>query len=272
MTVIGWIQILLFCAIIVAIVPPLGAYMTNVFNGERTFLSPILQPVETALYRMGGVNPKREQSWLTYTLAMLLFHVGGFLVLYVLLRVQGALPFNPAGQSAVADDSLFQYRRQFHHQYQLAKLRRRKHVVLSRPDARPDASELPVGGDRYRPCGCPYSRLCARIRQQRSEISGSISRAAPLYILLPICIVLTLLFLVWQGIPKRSVLCRRDHAGRRHANDCRRPGRFADCDQDARHQWRRIFQCQCGTSVRESDGAVEFRADDLDLRAWRGAH
>ena len=58
MTVIGWIQILLFCAIVAALVVPLGAYMTRVFNGERTFLSPVLRPVEAGLYWLGGVDEK----------------------------------------------------------------------------------------------------------------------------------------------------------------------------------------------------------------------
>ena len=88
MTLIGWFQILLYCAIVVALVKPLGWYMTRVFNGERTFLSPVLRPVETALYRIGGVDEKREQHWLTYTVAMLLFHVGGFLIIYGLMRLQ----------------------------------------------------------------------------------------------------------------------------------------------------------------------------------------
>src|SRR6202030_1786351 len=100
MTVIGWIQVLLYCAIVVALVKPLGWYMTRVFNGERTVLSPVLRPVETALYRLGGVEESREQHWLAYTIAMLVFHVGGFLILYALLRLQAVLPFNPAEQSA----------------------------------------------------------------------------------------------------------------------------------------------------------------------------
>jgi K+-transporting ATPase ATPase A chain len=108
MTVIGWIQILLFCAIVVAIVPFLGAYMTRVFNGERTFLSPVLRPVETALYWVGGIDERCEQHWVTYTVAMLLFHVGGFLILYALMRLQGVIPyFNPADQSAVTPDLSF---------------------------------------------------------------------------------------------------------------------------------------------------------------------
>src|SRR3979409_1385735 len=107
MTPLGWFQILLYCAIVVAIVPVLGAYMTRVFNGERTLLSPVLRPVERALYFAGGVDERREQHWVTYTIAMLFFHVGGFLILYGLMRFQAVLPFNPAEQSAVAEDLSF---------------------------------------------------------------------------------------------------------------------------------------------------------------------
>src|ERR1700748_1175738 len=107
MTVIGWIQILLYCAIVAALVVPLGAYMTRVFAGEATFLSPVLRPVEAALYWAGGVDPRCGQPWRPYTVAMLFFHVGGFAILYALLRLQVVLPFNPADQSAVADDLSF---------------------------------------------------------------------------------------------------------------------------------------------------------------------
>src|SRR5262245_40948598 len=107
MTLIGWFQIVLFCAIIVALVKPLGGYMTRVFNGERTFLSPVLRPVEVVLYAVSGVDERREHHWLTYTVAMLLFHIGGFVILYALMRLQGVLPFNPAEQSAVAPDLAF---------------------------------------------------------------------------------------------------------------------------------------------------------------------
>src|SRR5262245_19059968 len=107
MTLIGWLQIVLYCAIIVALTKPLGGYMIRVFNGERTLLSPALEPVETALYRVANIDSKREQHWVTYTVAMLLFHVAGFAILYGLLRLQGMLPFNPVGQSAVPADLAF---------------------------------------------------------------------------------------------------------------------------------------------------------------------
>jgi potassium-transporting ATPase potassium-binding subunit len=107
MTVIGWVQIILYCAVIVALAKPLGGYMTRVFNGERTVLSPVLRPVETALYWAAGVDEKREQHWLTYTIAMLAFNAAGFVLLYGLLRLQALLPFNPADMSAVAPDLTF---------------------------------------------------------------------------------------------------------------------------------------------------------------------
>jgi potassium-transporting ATPase potassium-binding subunit len=107
MTAIGWFQIILYCAIVVALVKPLGWYMTRVFNGEATFLSPVLRPLERGFYWISGVDESREQHWLTYTVAMLLFHVGGFLIIYGVMRLQAMLPFNPADQAAVAPDLSF---------------------------------------------------------------------------------------------------------------------------------------------------------------------
>jgi potassium-transporting ATPase potassium-binding subunit len=107
MTVIGWIQILLYCAIIVAITPVLGAYMTRVFTGERTFLTPVLRPVERAIYKVAGIDERQEQHAVTYTVGMLLFHIGGLFIIYALMRLQAFLPFNPADQSAVSADLSF---------------------------------------------------------------------------------------------------------------------------------------------------------------------
>jgi K+-transporting ATPase ATPase A chain len=107
MTVNGWIQIAIFVALVLALVRPLGAFMTRVFNGERTFLTPVLRSVEQVLYAAGGVDEKSEQHWVTYTVAMLLFNLVGLLALYALQRLQAVLPLNPQGQSAVAPDLAF---------------------------------------------------------------------------------------------------------------------------------------------------------------------
>jgi K+-transporting ATPase ATPase A chain len=200
MTLNGWIQIAIYCAIVLALVKPLGWYMTAVFNGERTFLSPVLRPVEIGLYRLGGVDEKREQNWLTYTIAMLFFHVGGFLILYVLMRVQGLLPFNPAGMTAVPEylsfntavsfitntnwqnyggESTMSYLVQMlgltHQNFLSAATGIVLAVVLIRGFAR--ASTKTVG-----------------------NFWVDITRCT-LYILIPICVPYAL-FLVWQGIPQ----------------------------------------------------------------------
>ena len=107
MTALGWIQILLYCAIIVAITPALGAYMTRVFTGESTFLTPILRPVELGIYKVAGVDERQEQHAVTYTVGMLIFHLGGLFIIYALMRLQAFLPFNPADQSAVTEDLSF---------------------------------------------------------------------------------------------------------------------------------------------------------------------
>ena len=97
MTVVGWLQILVILAAVVAFAMPLGAFMSKVFLGERNVLTPMLGPVERSFHRLAGIDPGKEQSWLGYALAMLAFNASGFLFLYLLLRVQGLLPLNPQG-------------------------------------------------------------------------------------------------------------------------------------------------------------------------------
>ncbi|RKE79307.1 potassium-transporting ATPase subunit KdpA [Rhizobium sp. AG855] len=107
MTIVGWLQIsLLFLAVII-VIKPLGLYMARVFSGERTFLSPVLGRVERDLYRVSGINPEKEQSWLGYTLAMLAFSLAGFVALYAMLRLQAYLPLNPQGFAGMAPDLAF---------------------------------------------------------------------------------------------------------------------------------------------------------------------
>jgi K+-transporting ATPase ATPase A chain len=200
MTVIGWIQILLYCAIVVALVKPLGWYMTRVFNGESTFLSPVLRPVERGLYWIGGVDEKREQHWLTYTVAMLLFHVGGFVIIYGLMRLQALLPFNPADQSAVAPDLSFNtaisfitntnwqnYGGESTLSYLVQMLGLTHQNFLSAATGIALAVALIRG----------FSRSSMRTI---GNFWVDVTRCT-LYVLLPICIVYAL-FLVWQGMPQ----------------------------------------------------------------------
>jgi K+-transporting ATPase ATPase A chain len=200
MTAIGWIQIILYCAIVVALVKPLGWYMTRVFNGERTFLSPILRPVEVGLYWIGGVDERREQHWLTYTVAMLLFHVGGFLIIYALMRLQSLLPFNPADQSAVAPDLSFNTAisfitntnwQNYGGESTLSYLVQM--VGLTHQNFLSAATGIALAVALIR----GFSRSSIRTV---GNFWVDVTRCT-LYVLLPICVVYTL-FLVWQGIPQ----------------------------------------------------------------------
>lgn len=107
MTVVGWLQIALVLGAVLVCAWPLGLYMARVFQGERTPLSPVLRPVERALYGAAAIKAEKEQAWLAYTVAMLVFNALGFLVLYALMRLQALLPLNPQGFSGVAPDLAF---------------------------------------------------------------------------------------------------------------------------------------------------------------------
>ncbi|WP_223258210.1 potassium-transporting ATPase subunit KdpA [Thermogemmatispora tikiterensis] len=91
----SFVQIALFLALVLALTKPLGLYMTRVFNGERTWLSPVFAPLERFLYRACGIDPAREQRWTGYVIAMLVFNLAGMLLLYGLERTQQWLPLNP---------------------------------------------------------------------------------------------------------------------------------------------------------------------------------
>jgi potassium-transporting ATPase potassium-binding subunit len=106
MTANGWFQILLFFALVLLVTKPLGIFMTRVFNRERTFLDPVLRPIERLLYRVTGVDENNEMAWKEYAIAMLLFSLVSMLVLYGLERMQGFLPLNPQKLSAVSPTAL----------------------------------------------------------------------------------------------------------------------------------------------------------------------
>jgi len=204
MTVIGWIQILLYCAIIVAITPLLGAYMTRVFNGERTFLTPVLRPVEIAIYRTAGVDERREQTWVMYVVGILFFHIGGFLILYLLMRMQALLPlqnlFNPAGQSAVSEDLSFNTSVSF-----ITNTNWQNYGGESTLSYLVQMLGLTHQNFLSAATGIVLAIVLIRgfVRASARSVGNfwvDITRCT-LYILLPICIPYAL-FLVWTGIPQ----------------------------------------------------------------------
>jgi K+-transporting ATPase ATPase A chain len=107
MTYAGWFQIALTLAMIVAAAYPAGAFMADVFKDRRTILTPLLGPVERALYRVAGVDADAEQEWPEYALSMVVFGGACLFGLYALLRLQGRLPLNPQGFPGVPPDLAF---------------------------------------------------------------------------------------------------------------------------------------------------------------------
>jgi len=107
MTGYGMLQAALYLAVLLALVKPLGLFMAAVYEGRRTLLSPVLQPVERLLYRLGAVDEHRETGWKVYALCLLLFNLVGLVAVYLLQRFQGVLPLNPAKLAAVSPDSSF---------------------------------------------------------------------------------------------------------------------------------------------------------------------
>ncbi|MGH9424107.1 MAG: potassium-transporting ATPase subunit KdpA, partial [Thermoanaerobaculia bacterium] len=104
MTYIEFAKIAVYFLLILAVTKPLGLYMRRVFSGEKTFLDPVLRPVERLVYRIGGVDEKKEHDWMQYTIAMLLFSAVGLLLTYAIQRLQHLLPLNPDKMAAVPPD------------------------------------------------------------------------------------------------------------------------------------------------------------------------
>jgi len=107
MTLNGWLQILFFLGALFVVTPLVGGYMAKVFTRQRTWLDPVMRPLERLVYRTTGVNESHEMRWTEYAMALLLFSVVSLLVLYFMQRLQGLLPFNPQGFGAVAPDLAF---------------------------------------------------------------------------------------------------------------------------------------------------------------------
>jgi K+-transporting ATPase ATPase A chain len=200
MTAIGWLQAIVFFLIVLALTKPIGLYMTRVFNGERTWLSPVLAPVEKVVYRLSGVRENEEMTWYVYALAVLAFSLISFAYLYILLRTQKWLPFNPQHFDNLAPDLAFNTTASFvtntnwqfysgestmSYLSQMAGLAWHNFVSAAAGIAIAVAVVRGVVGTTVKTLGnfwVDLTRCC-------------------LYILLPASIVIGL-FLVWQGIPQ----------------------------------------------------------------------
>ena len=200
MTMNGWIQILLYAAIVIAITRPLGGYMTSVFEGKRTLLSPVLRPLERAVYAVCRVNEKEEQHWTVYAVAMLAFSFAGFVTLYLLQRFQNVLPFNPQHLPAVGEHSAFNTAISF-----VTNTNWQSYVPETTMSYLVQMAGLTVHNFVSAATGIALAVALIRGFSRRSAKSignfwVDLTRCT-LYVLVPISIVVGLFF-VWQGMPQ----------------------------------------------------------------------
>ena len=200
MTFNGWVQIALYVAILLVLTRPLGGYLSRVMEGQRTFISPVLVPVERGFYGLAGIDPAEDQSWWVYCRAMLVFHIAGFAFLYLLLRLQAVLPFNPQDMSAVAPDLSFNTAISF-----LTNTNWQSYGGEQTMSYLSQMTGLTV--QNFLSAATGIALAMALIRGFARANAKGIGNfwadlvRVTLYVLLPFCIVLTL-FYVWQGVPQ----------------------------------------------------------------------
>ena len=198
MTFTGWAQIALYVAVLLALTRPVGFYLDRVMSGQRTLLSPVLAPLERGFYRLAGVDPAEEQSWWVYCRAMLVFHIVGFIFLYLLLRLQNFLPFNPQDMAAVPADLAGNTAISF-----LTNTNWQAYGGESTMSYFTQMAGLAV--QNFLSAAAGIALAMAMIRgfagaKGLGNVGADVVRVT-LYVLLPACIVLALFF-VWQGVPQ----------------------------------------------------------------------
>jgi K+-transporting ATPase ATPase A chain len=200
MTLNGCLQIALYAVVIIALTKPLGAYMTSVFAGERTSLSFLLRPLERAIYAICGVDEREEQHWISYGFAMLAFSLAGFLVLFILQRMQGLLPLNPQGFEAISPDLAFNTSVSF-----VTNTNWQSYVPEQTMSYLTQMAGLTVHNFVSAATGIALAIALIRGFSRRSaKTIGNFwvdMTRCVLYILLPVSIIAGLFF-VWQGVPQ----------------------------------------------------------------------
>ena len=195
----GWLQIAVFAALITAAVKPLGGYIARIVEGQSEVQRKLVL-IERGIYRLAGVNPTQEQSWIGYALALLWFHLAGIVVVYALQRLQNLLPFNPQQLDGVAPDLAFNTAISFTTNTSWQSYS--GETTLSYL-----SQMVGITVQSFLSCASGIAVALALVRgfaRRSAQTVGNfwvdLTRVT-LYVLLPICVVATL-FLVWQGVPQ----------------------------------------------------------------------
>lgn len=200
MSIQGILQIVIYAVLLIVVTKPLGVHMWRVYTGQRTLLSPILAPVERAIYRLTTVDPAKEQGWVGYTFALLLFSAVCGLLTYAIERLQNLLPFDPQGLDAVPPDLAFNTAMSF-----TTNTNWQFYVGESTMSYFTQMAALAFHNWVSPAAGIAVAIALVRGLTRRS--GNSIGNfwvdmvRGTLYIFLPICLIFTL-FLVWQGVPQ----------------------------------------------------------------------
>lgn len=200
MTLIGWMQIALFAAIIIAVTRPLGGFMTRIFNGEPTLITPLVRPLERGFYRLAGVDERTEQHWLTYAVAMLVFNLAGTLLLYGLQRAQALLPLNPQGLAGVTPELAFNTAVSF-----VTNTNWQSYGGESTMGYLTQMAGLAVQNFLSAATGIALALALVRgFARKSARTIGNFwvdMTRATLYVLLPVSLIAAIFF-VWQGVPQ----------------------------------------------------------------------
>lgn len=196
----GIIQTALIIGAAILLARPLGGYIARVFEGERVFLTPLLEPVEHIIYRVGGESTTREQGWRAYAVALLAFNLVGMLVLFAILRFQGALPFNPAGFDGVPTYTAFNIAVSF-----VTNTNWQSYGAETTLSYFSQMAGLTVQNFVSAATGIAVAAALIRgIARRRSDSVGNFWRdltRSTVYILLPISLLVSAV-LLWEGVPQ----------------------------------------------------------------------
>lgn len=203
MTIEGWLLIVVFLLLLTVLTRPLGGYLQRVFDGERTLLSPVLGPVERGFHALAGVRADEDQPWTDYAVAMLVFSLGGFLLLFAIQQLQGLLPLNPLSYGALSGDLSLNTAISF-----VTNTNWQSYGGESTMSLFTQMVGLAV--QNFLSAATGIALAIALIRGFAREKGKGLGNfwvdltRATLYVLLPLSIPMAL-FLVWQGMPQNFV-------------------------------------------------------------------
>ena len=280
MTTFGWLQIVVLLVVVGLLTKPLGAYMARVFQGQPVWIDRALGPVERFIYRISGIDPDREMSWKRYALSMLAFSMAGFLLLYLLQRIQGVFPRGPSGVGAVRPDLAFNTAVSF-------VTNTNWQAYGGETTMKYVTQMVGLTVQNFVSAATGMAVAIALIRGFSRKTTGTLGNfwvdmtRSVLYILLPLSIVFAIVLLS-QGVvqtfhdTQQATLVQAttdsNGGGGHQPGHRRRPGRLADGHQAAGHQRRRLLQRQLRPPVREPHPVLQLLGAAVDPADPRRPH